>query len=203
MPLRTSSSIAICLQPPGNVARELVLYKRRLFSELGCASALAFPEIALIASGRTFDTAEGKARNRREIHTAMTSAWAGLQGSFTSGDLVLQKGIYYLRLEAPFSELTVRLGEALSGPSALPLTCGAGFYLCAAADVDAAGDDGSAGEGRGLDIKPPPLSFYAASLSLYRFYLSAPSTDQALDACAWRELDRVPRHRGKPPVGSL
>jgi hypothetical protein len=44
--------IALALEPPGNIAGDLALYRRRLFSRLGEASALALPETALLVAAR-------------------------------------------------------------------------------------------------------------------------------------------------------
>ena len=60
MALETRGALyALVLEPPGNEARELSLYRRRIFSALGDASALAFPDAAPLAFGLRLRSAEG------------------------------------------------------------------------------------------------------------------------------------------------
>jgi hypothetical protein len=61
----------IALEPPGNVARDLALYRRELFARLGEGSALAFPEI--VPQAFASDAGRLSARGLLERHRGILS----------------------------------------------------------------------------------------------------------------------------------
>lgn len=217
MALKTSGALyALVLEPPGNEARELALYRRRIFSALGDASALAFPEAAPLAFGR------GEGAKPRSLSAAALSAlaslWAAsLEGSatgyegfasgsegfatgsegFASNGLVEADGMLYLGLGPSFAALVEAarnsLGElglrplaeegkaAEGGKKGWPWRAGLGFFVCGRASLREA-----------AALSPPALSFFDASLALYRL----DAGPDPLSALAWRELARARRLSG-------
>jgi hypothetical protein len=176
----------IALEPPGNVARDLALFRRELFSRLGEPSALAFPEIVPLAFAAT---AVGLAA--REL----SGCWKGIGGSFSSAAPVLSGGLLYLALSGPLEELRARaqalLARGLSPIAEQPLATGIGVFLCRPVDP-----------GRALaeaECAPPPrLSFRDCSLTLYGLGFGAASGRGPFAALRWRELARAGRRSRDP-----
>lgn len=166
----------IALEPPGNVARDLALYRRELFSRLGDASALAFPEIAPLATA----SAAG-----RLAPGSLELCWRRVDGAFASTSLRAARGILYLALDGPLSELSARASEALedNGPKLeRHLDAGIGIFLCRHADTALALTAAQR-------IGPPRVSFLDCSIVLYDFLFG----DDPFAAVRWRERARSKR----------
>ena len=184
-PKRRRAAALICIEPPGNVARDLALYRRRLFAELGEGSALAFPEIAALAFGSIAARPRG-----RLASLALSSLWEGIGGDFGGLKPILSRGMLYLALQGPLGELSSRasgcLGELGFGPlREAPLEPGIGVFLCRP-------DDPELALAAALELKPPLASFRDCSLQLLGLLWG----DDPFAACTWKELARSPRRTG-------
>jgi len=203
------------LEPPGNIAREIALFRRRLFAASGDPSALAFPELVPLAIGRISSKRPIRLR-RRDLEHLFDSAWEGVTGSFRLGQSLSAEGKLYLRTEGPVEKLAAAarrlMDEAGFEPDpSPPLRCAEGFFLCRSqpavepiaagvqvAVADAATSPSGSGSDDGLSAAarqtPPGSSFGDAQLVFLRFD-SGPDPFAAL---AWKELGRSRRLRGKP-----
>ncbi len=200
MALETRGALyALVLEPPGNEARELSLYRRRIFSALGDASALAFPDAAPLAFGLRLRATEGpKVRlTRAGLAPALSALWKGCSEGFASGGLAEAGGSLYLRLGSSFDALAAAaakslgglgLGllaaegvEAARGSPPCPWRAGLGFFVCGRSSMEAA-----------AALSPPALSFYDSTLALYRLE-PGPDPFQAL---SWRAVAEVRRLSG-------
>ena len=177
------------LEPPGNIARDIALFRRRLFAAAGDPSALAFPEIVPLAIGGipTERPIRLKGRNREHL---LDPAWEGVTGPFRLGQILSAEGGLYLRTEGPVGQLAAATRRLMDGagfePYPLPpLRCALGVFLGRASD-DILSD--------ALRLSPPAGSFGDAQLVFLRFD-SGPDPFAAL---AWKELGRSRRLRGKP-----
>ena len=170
----------VALEPPGNIARELALYRRSLFASLGEASALAFPELAPLAF------ASGP---RRLDARALGDCWAGIEGRFSSGGLLSSGSRLYLELRGPLGELCARvaaaLGEGLASERSSPLDTGLGIFLCSHPDPEFAASEAER-------IGPPRVDFLDCSLLL----LGLRYAGEPFSGLAWRELARSRRRTG-------
>lgn len=183
----------IALEPPGNVARDLALFRRELFARLGEPSALAFPEIVPLAFA---SPAAGPAA--RELG----GCWKGIGGSFSSGAPVLSGGLLYLALSGPFEELGARaralVGQERAPVAEPPLATGIGVFLCRPVDPARALAEAES-------ATPPRVSFGDCSLALFGLRFGAASGRSAgpFAALRWRELARAGRHSRDPggPTG--
>jgi hypothetical protein len=171
----------IALEPPGNVARDLALYRRELFARLGEGSALAFPEIVPLA----FASDAG-----RLSALALADCWKGIEGSFRATEPQISRGILYLAMEGPLSALSSRafeaslaMGKHFSIES--PLETGIGIFLCRPADPSLALAEAAR-------IGPPRAGFRDCSLILLGLRLGA----EPFAAATWRVLARAKRRTG-------
>lgn len=185
MPFGTSRKFeALCLIPPGNVARELALYRRELFRRHGIASALEGPEMAVLALG------EAGFGDRAGIGEALRKAWVDLEGSFRTGGMVPCPGGFCLSLGGAFPDLVGRM-EGLLPPLARStlFDAGKGFFICGDRELGAEATERALHEN-----PPPPLSFHAAEIVLFRLSLSEPRDGEARDgeakgeALSWKEI---------------
>jgi hypothetical protein len=180
------------LEPPGNMARELALYRRGLFAALGAArldaSAFAFPELSAIA----FLNAKPRAVKGSALARGLGGCWAGIKGSFSATRVFVEADSLYLGIEGPWNELRARALEAcaslgLEEARESPYAIARGFFLCR--DPKAAPDE--------LPT-PPKLSFQDCSLVALRlcYRLGAGSGSDSLAAATWSERARSRRRTG-------
>jgi hypothetical protein len=179
----------LALEPPGNVARDLAEYRRKLFRDLGEGSALAFPEIAPLAF---FEASPRPPRDL--IGRELDSLWRACSGSFASEGLDLHRDRFYLKLSGPLLELSQASAEAFGGMgmlprSAAPLESAEGFFLCRASASDS--------DASSLP-SPPRLSFKDCSLVAMGLSWSV----DPMRALTWRELARSKRRTGPSPLPS-
>lgn len=200
-----ASCLAFGLEPPGNLGRELVLYKRSLFAAFGAAagdaSALAFPELAALAFARAPAKGGSQPWASPSLRArALADAWRKIEGGFASTELFVSEGRLYLGLEGPWESLAAAALELCAflglerDDSAGPYPPLRGFFLCA--------DPGPRPEAL---PKPPRLSFRDASLVALRLHWreepaagpSGPSTPlAAIVAASWTERCRARRRTG-------
>ncbi len=201
MALETRGALyALVLEPPGNEARELSLYRRRIFSALGDASALAFPDAAPLAFGLRLRSADSPKAGlaRAALEPALSALWKERSEGFASaGGLVEAGGSLYLGLGSSFEALAadaagilggLGLGplaaegaETASGALSCPWRAGLGFFVCGRSSLEAA-----------AALSPPALSFFDSALALYRLE-PGPDPFQAL---SWRTVAEVRRLSG-------
>jgi hypothetical protein len=202
----------LALAPPGNLARDLALFRRRIFSVLGEASALAYPEIVPLAfAGRRGREPAGGPPDRSRVPgprgraTAVRaagtigSAWTGVEGSFELGGLGIRGDCLYLELSGPLEALGKAAEAALGrlGIPALasaPLAAAFGFFLCRFPPPGLAGEEALS---RIEALGPPRGRFLDCSLVLYRITRGA----APFAAVAWSEEARTRRLSGPPPGG--
>jgi hypothetical protein len=183
---RRSRRALICLAPPGNVAREIALYRRALFAELGEGSAFAFPEVAVLASCLY-------SRSPRPPRAAERFArlWRGLEEPFATAELLSVGERTYLGLRGPIAELSRRASDALGELGLEPdphpiLEPGLGFFLFRRGGQGAAAPS----------LAPPTAGFLDCSIALLAY---APSEDP-FAALRWRFLAEAKRRTG-PAAG--
>ncbi|MBL8968900.1 MAG: hypothetical protein JNG85_17990, partial [Spirochaetaceae bacterium] len=128
MPLQTSPSfICLFLEPPGNEARELALFRRALFAGGGDASVLALPEAVPLAYAGARSARPGLASRRQ----ALAGLWkdyetlAGRRSVFRGGEagIVEREGFLFMELEPPlaaFAEAAETTLAALGYAPVLP-----------------------------------------------------------------------------------
>jgi hypothetical protein len=175
----------IALEPPGNVARDLALFRRKLFSVLGEGSALAFPEIVPLAFS---------SRPRGSEPMDLSDCWQGLEGGFSSSGLLLSGGKLYLSLSGPLDTLSSRASALLlpgEAEEAMPLEAGLGVFLCRPRDPVAAMEEAER-------IGAPRADFLDCSLVLLALRYSA----DPFSALRWREQARAKRRTGAPERAS-
>jgi hypothetical protein len=195
MPLRTTEwdIAAICLVPPGNIARELAAFKRRLFRATGDALSLAFPETAVLLAAPWapgLDSRDGRRRTR----AVLGSAWPYMEGQFRPGRPALASGWLVLPMEGLPPILLERASAALGEgkPSSdVPFPLLPSFPLFPVRDSTG---DLAAVEG----ASPPALAFGVADLALFRFRVS-----EGRRALAWTSIVSVRRRRGRRTAGGL
>lgn len=180
------------LEPPGNIARDLGLYRRGLFAALGAArldaSALAFPELSALAF---LDTRPGAVRGSA-LARGLDGCWSGTKGSFSATRVFVEAGFLYLGIEGPWDELRARALKAcaalgLKETKEPPYAIVKGFFLCR--DLDAAPGE----------LPPPPkISFRDCSLVALRlcYRSGAGSGSDPLAAATWSERARSRRRTG-------
>jgi hypothetical protein len=191
MPLRTSPArLVACLVPPGNIARELSLFRRRLFSGLGEALALSLPDLVFLAMWQGPDPRDGR-RAKAEARLALAKAWEGLTGAFALAAAAKSGGWLHLPVSGPLGLLRERLGDAGKEALGLPFPLAEGFLL-----MPLAGEGSASGEAAGLIATAPAASFHSASLALYRFDVQ----ESGLRALRWSEVLAVQRPRAATPA---
>lgn len=196
MPLRTTDRdvAAICLVPPGNVAREIALLKRRLFSMTGEALALALPEFVLL-SAHAWEPGMGRKLRRREMAIGLEAAWSGIEGGFAITEPSLDSGWLALGLDGPVEALRRAIGPlveegAEEAHPAFPIV--SAFLLCPLGE--------EAGSAMLADVAAPPrLAFHAAELALFRIRF----TGEGLSATTWARQCGARRRTGRRMSGSL
>ncbi|HET7839052.1 MAG TPA: hypothetical protein VFL04_04790 [Rectinemataceae bacterium] len=191
----------LALVPGGNVARDLALFRRRIFAEFGEASALAYPECVPLACGclgglpRPASRPSTPAlRGRGSGPDPLARAWDGIDGGFELGALARRDACLCLEVEGPLLELVAASGRFLagSGIEAMPdppLALGLGFLLCRFPIPGLEEDEALL---RVAALAPPRGRFLDSSLVLYRITRgSAPWS-----ALAWGEEARAHRRSG-------
>jgi hypothetical protein len=171
----------IALEPPGNVARDLALYRRELFATLGEGSALALPEIIPVAFASP---------TLRFPYRALAECWSGVEGPFSSSCLGISHGLLYLTFAGPVRTLASRAAVVLSASNsaveAAPFEIGKGVFLCRPADPPLALSQAER-------LRPPRVHFYDCALLLLDLRFGA----EPYSAVAWRELYRAGRPSAK------
>lgn len=193
--MRMQTDLMIALEPPGNIARELALFRRQFFARLGEASALAFPEIVPLAFA---GSASASSRPGRQ---ELASCWTGLEGSFASASAIESRGHLYLAMNGPLEELSSRavaafLAARLEAPMESPLATGLGCFLCRSSDPQRALQEAER-------IGVPRVNFRDCSIVLLglRYGYTGPDRNREVDpleALSWRELARARRHGVRP-----
>ena len=198
MPLRTTDRdiAAVCLVPPGNVAREIAAMKRRLFEATGEAQALAIPEMAILRA-TPWEAGLGSRDGRRRLKASFESALECMEGRFRIKGPSVAAGWLVLAVEGLPPAMMERLESALGDGKpclASPFPSLPSFLLHPIRD---AARDLAAAAGAG----PPELSFGAARLALLRFRLSEGS--DGFKALAWTGIVAVRRRTGPRVADSL
>ena len=121
MPLRTTDRdiAAICLIPPGNVAREIAAFKRRLFVATGEAEALALPEAAILHAW-PWEAGMGKRDGRRRMKAVFESAWECMEGRFRLAAPSAVSGWLVLAMENLPSAMLERFSSAMGEGKPFP-----------------------------------------------------------------------------------
>lgn len=176
--LRTSPrTLLLCLSPPGNIRRELALYRRALFAAGWPSSTLALPEVAIL----------GRPTSPKGLRARAGAILARLEGSFcaTGPDSFepagpgLGEGLY-----APLGGCYFTLLEDLSAElEGLPPFRPEGIFL------------GLGPQAKPGSLPPPPplprLGFHSADILLLELW----GLDADLQALAWKEEFRIHRPR--------
>ena len=165
---RADSRLWLCaLEPPGNIARDIGLYRRRFFREFGIPSACMYPAIVTLSCSAARTGLASASRYCELIVSAIQERNLAFGGNFP----VFAEDSLYLGMESGLPELRRFLDDLARGDpggiSPIParethfLLPGAGFFVCR---TDGPGEFPSAG------ILPPPIrfSFRDCSVSLYR-----------------------------------
>lgn len=198
MPLRTTDRdfAAICLVPPGNVAREIAALKRRLFAATGEARALAVPETAILVAA-PWDPVLGGREGRRGIRAAFESAWRCMEGKFGVKEVAIASGWLVLPLEDLPSAMLQRLSssvEAGNTSRVSPFPDLPSFPLCPIRDE-------AKTLAEAAKAAPLKLAFGDAGLALLRFRLSEGS--DGMEALSWSGIAAVRRRTGPRMTDSL
>jgi hypothetical protein len=177
--------LMLALEPPGNVARDLVAYRRSLFAESGDASGYFLPELAPLAFARN---ARSSAAHREAARRAMAEAWKGVTGSFSSASTIASRGLLYLGLDGPLELLASKSREilrtlALEPCDEAPLEIGRGFFLRRSPASELATNSLAAA---------PRIAFRDCFLVLLRIRLGGDN----FAASSWREIARSKRVTG-------
>jgi hypothetical protein len=204
--------LAIGLEPPGNIVRELSLFKRRFFSRLGDPAALAFPDCAVLAFGARPPRSSARiGRSNQDVARlrarALSLAWEGIDphSAFSIGapgegeepeDMLETAGsALFLRFRGPLLRLAENAEAffraigipALEDP---PFAAGRGCFLCA--------EGSDASRIAAVGARPPSEGFRDCSLVLWSFAVAS----ESFRASSWKELARVRRPsvraRGSP-----
>jgi len=185
--------LMLALEPPGNVARELSLFRRSLFAKLGDASSRAFPEVAPLAFA--VPRMDAPHRSRTAFAHALEELWTGMEGAFASSGFTASRNLFYLNLRGPTNMLSSR-GEAaleklgLAAAAGPPLEAGKGFFLCRFPEPESTA--AALGEA-------PVVGFRDCSLVLLSFRFGP----DPFSSMTWRELARAKRRTGPSPGPSL
>jgi hypothetical protein len=182
--------LAIVLAPPGNIARELSLYRRLFFSAIGEATARAFPEIVFLSWSLSPDERTASPRSPGRLRALLASCWLGVEGAFLSTAPVCRRDLAYLGLSGPVDALVGKATHAASSlglrpDPAPPLDPGIGFFLFRGPDPRDAID-------RAGPVETPRISFLDCSLEL----LSLEADEDPFRAASWTTLARSRRSTG-------
>lgn len=196
MPLqiRGGGCVALAVEPPGNIAREIALYRRALFvgfgAERGDASAFAFPEIVALCFARKKTQNEQRKPDRgARLRRGLAGCWDGIDGSFASAGLSLAEGFIFLEIEGPWSALR---SSALTALETLGLEEDAaaglfearpGFLVCRDLGLEP-------------EALPPPPAIAFRDASIVSIALRYA---EGLEAARWREIGRTKRRTGLLP----
>jgi len=194
------------LVPPGNVAREIALYRQRLFFAFGDPSARAFPEAIPLAFARRRDPSEPSPAApegapagggfRARAKALLASAWSGIEGDFRAEGLLVESGSLYLSIAGPLEAIArgieprlpaiglIAGGDPAASPDRTYPAPLVGFLLCRPPRPEAA-------LATALALGPPRLRFEACCLSLYRLHAG----DDPFAALSWTELAAAARPR--------
>ncbi|HTX74395.1 MAG TPA: hypothetical protein VMC79_16305 [Rectinemataceae bacterium] len=187
------------LEPPGNVRRELALFRRRIFAALGAGSALAFPEIVPLGFLR-WPEPKPKGMKRRQLDDALEVSWKSVAGRFVfEGIVELDDGLY-LGLGGPLRSLAESSCGALSTlgfrpEPEPPLTAARGLFLCASPEGGTAQPGGLELELQVEGLGAPAPSFADATLCLLRL----DARGDARVALTWTLIARGKRRTGPGP----
>jgi len=171
----------LALEAPGNISRDISLYRRSLFAATLSGSALAFPDAVPLAFARSAPCSQKRAC------ASLETAWKGISGSFSSEGIVSSGKGLYLGLGGPLAPLAEASRSALANlgfetAAKAPLETGLGFFLCARQPLADAVSS----------IAPPSLNFRDCSLVLFGLRFAA----DPFSACTWLELARSRRRTG-------
>jgi hypothetical protein len=183
----------IALEPPGNAARDIVLYRRRIFSALGEASALAFPELVPLLWLFPRELPGG-----RRAGPFMRGCWRGIAAPFATTGPMASGGLLYLGLEGPLESVANALRQALPSAASLaspndeveehpaaPLRPCLGFFLCPCPDPVPA-------LAAALSLDPPQVDFLDCAV----VDMGLRSGPDPFKALSWTILAREPRRTG-------
>jgi hypothetical protein len=182
--------LAIALEPPSSVSRDLSLYRRGLFSALGEATALSFPDLSFLTWDLTAEGSSASLRSPGKLRLALDSCWRDVRGRFASAGIAARGNSVYLRLEGPL-EAAVRNAAAASEALGLvrdpepPLELGLGFFLLKSAHPE---EDLA----RASAVNLPRFSFADCSIALLRLGLG----EDPFRAASWSARARSRRRTG-------
>jgi len=181
---------ALGLEPPGNIARELSLYRRELFRESSDTSALAFPDLAFLAWGTRRSGSSASLGSPIALRHALSSSLAGIDGPFALTTVKAFGDCLFLELDGPLEALCQAAGKAIKGlgletGNPAPIEAGRGFFLLRI-------DTLVSGFGLPALAASPKLSFSACHLALIRLETGP----DPFAAARWDYICRVRRHTG-------
>jgi hypothetical protein len=182
---RQATFLMLALEPPGNIARDLALYRRALFADTGDSSCFLLPEIVPISFARRESVHRATVDGDRR---AFDDAWKIAQGGFSSASFIESRGLLYLGLDGPLDALTsVSQGIISSSistpPDDAPLETGLGFFFCRRSP---------SANGSIQRRRAPQISFFDCSLVL----LSIRFGVDPFSSASWREIARSRRPTG-------
>lgn len=182
--------VALCLEPPGNIARELSLYRRSLFHESAESSSLAFPDLVLLAWARTSLGKPASLGSPVILRNVLSATWEGIEGPFSSTSIQSWGACLFLGLAGPVSALCraacsaiERLG--LEHEQTPPFQAGLGFFIMRR-------EHGLLRPELPALSAPPRLSFLDCHIALLRFDIGA----DPFSAARWEYRARVRRRTG-------
>lgn len=182
------SCFALAVEAPGNISRDISLLRRRLFAALSDTSALAFPDLIVLAWGITAPGAAApKLPPSDGIRRRLSFSMQKIPGSFASTETLVRDGRVFLGVEGPLgdfagsaSSIFKSLGfEPMPDP---PFEPGVGFFISSKAELYARTDSRMA-------IPLPSFSFFSCSFSLLRFELGS----DPFSAVRWTTVARARR----------
>jgi len=159
---------AIAIEAPGNITREISLFRRQVFSRTQDASALAFPDVVVLAWGRsTSGRAVPAVTSSDDLRRRMSKVFQGIPGSFTSRGTAAHGGRVFLGIEGNlelFSKTAASFLDSLGCeiPTDPPFEAGIGFFISADAELYTRARSQ-------LGIPSPSFSFFGCAFSLVRF----------------------------------
>src|SRR5512145_811851 len=181
---------ALCLEPPGNIGRDLSLFRRGLFRSSAEASALAFPDLAFLAWGMRKAGREASLGSPLALRRAVAGCLPGIDGRFSTSAPLSAGDCLFLGLEGPLAELCGAARSALAAlgleiDEAPPFPSGMGFFMLKSPTLASNADLPTC-------IQAPKLSFLDCHLSLIRMELGP----DPFAAARWEQHCRVRRRCG-------